>query len=104
MTKRSLEDWVEYIQSLHHRQMDLSLERVREVHKRLLPQGFCSKVITIAGTNGKGSTAELLASMYQQAGYCVGKYTSPHLVSFNERTNINGQAVSDSSYWNRLKM
>ena len=95
--QRSVEQWVQYIQGLHHRQIDLSLERVRDVYKRLLPDGLASKVITLAGTNGKGSTAELLASIYRQAGYRVGKYTSPHLVSFNERTVINGEAVTDKS-------
>ena len=93
---RSLTDWVDYIQTLHARTMDLSLERVAEVYQRLYPDGVHYPVITIAGTNGKGSTAELLASIYRQAGLRVGKYTSPHLVSFTERYNIQGQPVAET--------
>ena len=76
---RSLVEWVDYIQTLHHREIELSLERVREVFLRMYPDGVPYKVISLAGTNGKGSTAELLASIYHQAGYKVGKFTSPHL-------------------------
>lgn len=94
--RRTLPEWVDYIQTLHHRQIDLSLERVDLVYRRLAPEGVPFKVISIAGTNGKGSTAELLASIYRSSGYKVGKYTSPHLVAFNERININGCSVSDS--------
>ncbi len=96
-SSRTLEQWVDYIQGLHHRQIELSLDRVRDVYLRLLPNGLRCKVITISGTNGKGSTAELLASIYRQGTYRVGKYTSPHLVAFNERININGEPVDDLS-------
>jgi len=92
---RSLAQWVEYIQTLHHREIELSLERVREVFLRMYPNGLPYKVISLSGTNGKGSTAELLASIYNQAGYKVGKFTSPHLVHFNERFNLNGDSVDD---------
>ncbi len=91
----TIEDWVEYIQSLHVREIDLSLDRVKEVYQRLRPKGLVYKVITVAGTNGKGSTCELLASIYQAAGYVTGKYTSPHIELFNERFNINRQDASD---------
>ena len=87
--------WVEYIQTLHPREIELTLERVRKVYMRLYPDGMRCKVISVSGTNGKGSTAELCASIYRQAGYQVGKFTSPHLVYFNERVNINGAAVGD---------
>ncbi len=93
---KSLPEWIDYIQTLHARSIDLSLERVRQVYQLLYPEGVSSTVITIAGTNGKGSTAEMLASIYSGAGYSVGKYTSPHLVRFNERYEINRQAVVDS--------
>ena len=94
---RSLHEWVDYIQTLHHREIELSLDRVREVYLRLYPAGLQYKVLSLAGTNGKGSTAELLASIYRQAGYKVGKFTSPHLVHFNERFNLNGDSVDDQS-------
>lgn len=91
----AVEGWVEYIQTLHAREIDLSLERTNQVYRRLLPHGIEATVIAVAGTNGKGSTAELISSCYRSAGYRVGKYTSPHLLRFNERIEINGQAVND---------
>lgn len=97
MKHRDLSAWLEYIQGLHVRSIDLSLERVKEIYRKLYPQGIEAKVITIAGTNGKGSSAELIASIYATAGYSVGKYTSPHLVEFNERFEINRAPVSDES-------
>lgn len=93
--QRSLDQWVDYIQTLHHREIELSLERVREVYLRLYPAGLSYKIINLSGTNGKGSTAELLASIYRQAGYRVGKFTSPHLVRFNERFNLDGESIDD---------
>jgi dihydrofolate synthase/folylpolyglutamate synthase len=93
---RTVADWVEYTQTLHAREIDLSLDRVKEVYHRLIADNLGFKVISVAGTNGKGSTAELLASIYRAAGYRVGKYTSPHLTCFNERIEIQGQAISDA--------
>lgn len=95
LDEMSLDQWVEYIQTLHVREIELSLERVRDVYLRLYPDGMRCKIISLSGTNGKGSTAELCASIYRQAGYCVGKFTSPHLVHFNERININGDPVNE---------
>jgi dihydrofolate synthase/folylpolyglutamate synthase len=100
---RSLAQWVDYIQTLHHREIELSLERVREVFLRMYPNGLPYKIISLSGTNGKGSTAELLASIYNQAGYKVGKFTSPHLVRFNERFNLNGESVDDQSLLNAFE-
>lgn len=92
----NVNQWVDYIQTLHQREIELSLERVREVYQTLYPSAMKCKIICLSGTNGKGSTAELCASIYRQAGYKVGKFTSPHLVDFNERINLNGMAVSDA--------
>lgn len=97
MHKKSLNDWVEYIQTLHVREIDLSLERVRTVYQQLLPEGVSYRVISVAGTNGKGSTCECIASIYRKAGYSVAKYSSPHLVSFTERFNVNGNDVSEKA-------
>ena len=94
---RSLDSWVDYIQTLHFREIDLSLERVRAVYTRLYPKGLPYRVISLSGTNGKGSTAELLASIYHQAHYRVGKFSSPHLVRFNERFDLNGESVDNES-------
>lgn len=106
MTK-TLDAWIEYIQTLHAREIDLSLDRVNEVHQRLRPEGVSFKLITVAGTNGKGSTCELLASIYNAAGYTTGKYTSPHIQLFNERFSINRNNVSDQELlevFNRVEL
>jgi len=92
---KTIEAWLEYIQGLHAREIDLSLERVREVYNKLRPQGLDFKVVTVAGTNGKGSTCEILASIYRSADFKTGKYTSPHVLSYNERFEINRKQVSD---------
>jgi len=95
--------WVDYIQTLHAREIELGLDRVREVFVRLVPEGVGFTVIGVAGTNGKGSTSELLRSVYHEAGYRVGKYTSPHILSFNERINIDGYPVSDGDLLGAFK-
>lgn len=92
----SVDEWVDYIQTLHAREIELSLERVRHVYQALCPQGAPFKVVSVAGTNGKGSTTEILSSIYRASGVKAGKFTSPHLVDFNERFNINGVDVSDA--------
>ena len=99
----TVSQWVDYIQTLHVREIDLSLDRVKQVYQTLYPQGVAFTVIGVAGTNGKGSVAELLASIYRQSTYAVGKYTSPHLLNFNERININGQDVSDRALINAFE-
>lgn len=97
----SLSQWLNNIEALHPSEIDLGLERVAEVAHRLsLPQAMAScTVITIAGTNGKGScvaTLEaLLAQHSEQPSY--GAFTSPHFIDYNERIKSNGIAVSDDS-------
>jgi dihydrofolate synthase/folylpolyglutamate synthase len=93
---RTLEQWLAYQQGTHGQSIDLSLERVREVAARLglLPK-HCPAVI-VAGTNGKGSTATTLAALLQSCGQSVGLFTSPHLLRYNERVQVNGAQVSDA--------
>lgn len=93
---RSLAQWVEYIQILHPRSIDLSLERVAKVWDKFKPVEM-PPVIAIAGTNGKGSSVSMLDSVYRHAGYRTGTFTSPHLVWFNERICLNNIPVSDDS-------
>ena len=89
-----LEQWLEHIQQQHWRTIDLKLDRIAEVWKKL--NGKASDiVITVAGTNGKGSSVAMLASCLQQAGLKTGSYTSPHLVRYNERVCIDSKPVSD---------
>ena len=91
---RDLADWLTYIESLHPKSIAMGLQRVNQVIKRLkLYPDF--KIITVAGTNGKGSTCATLENIYLNAGYKVGCYTSPHLMRYNERVRVNGQEVED---------
>ncbi|MEE9446783.1 MAG: bifunctional tetrahydrofolate synthase/dihydrofolate synthase, partial [Arenicellales bacterium] len=93
---RTLPEWIDYIQTLHARTIDLGLARVEAVWQRIKPENLPT-VITIAGTNGKGSSVSMLESVYQKAGYQTGTYTSPHLVHFNERVRINNISVDDAT-------
>jgi len=94
LADQSLDHWLARVESLHPRAIELGLERVRTVAERL-SLALTPVVITVAGTNGKGSTCAMLESILLAAGYRVGLYTSPHLVHFNERARINGVAVSN---------
>ena len=89
----TLEAWLARCERLHAKDVDLSLERVREVKQRLALQ-FSATVITVAGTNGKGSTCAMLEAIALAAGYRVGAYIKPHLVHFEERCRIGGQSVA----------
>ena len=80
---------------MHPSAIELGLERVTEVFKRLHPSLPSIPVITVAGTNGKGSSVALLESIYQNAGYQTGAYTSPHLLRYNERIHLKGEEVAD---------
>ena len=73
--------------------MDFSLSRITEVAKKLKINQINSKVFTVAGTNGKGSTVAILESILVESGYNVGSYTSPHIIEFNERIKINKTPV-----------
>ncbi|HEY4540875.1 MAG TPA: bifunctional tetrahydrofolate synthase/dihydrofolate synthase, partial [Noviherbaspirillum sp.] len=92
----SLADWLALLESRHPKLIDMGLERVAQVRDRL-GISFDCPVITVGGTNGKGSTCAMLESILLQAGYKVGVYTSPHLIDFNERVRLNGEAVSDQA-------
>jgi len=97
MLKRPLDDWLNYQQTLHSRGIDLGLERVRSVAQRLGEKILrpASVVITVGGTNGKGSTVAFLSSMLRANGLRIGCYTSPHLLRYNERIQIDGIEISD---------
>jgi dihydrofolate synthase / folylpolyglutamate synthase len=86
-TFETLAEWLEYCEKLHAKPIDMGLERVREVAKRMDIRFDCP-VITVAGTNGKGSTCAMAESILSQAGYKTGVFTSPHLVHFEERLRI----------------
>ncbi len=91
----TLQEWLDWQSTLHPREIELGLERIKTVWARLHPQPFPARVITVAGTNGKGSSAAYLEGILRAAGYRVGCYTSPHLLRYNERIRIDGSEVSD---------
>jgi dihydrofolate synthase / folylpolyglutamate synthase len=88
----SLSDWLAHCERLHPKTIELGLERVRTVAERLQLRFDCP-VVTVAGTNGKGSTCAMLEAIALQAGYRPGVYTSPHLVHFEERCRVGGEIV-----------
>jgi len=88
----TLQDWLAHCERLHPKTIELGLERSRTVADRM-GLAFDCPVITVAGTNGKGSTCAMLEAVAQQAGYRTGVYTSPHLVHFEERCRIHGETV-----------
>lgn len=88
----SLAEWLEAIERLHPRNIEMGLERVRTVRDRLGIRFGCPVVI-VGGTNGKGSTCAMMQAIWQKAGYRVGLYSSPHIHHFEERVRIDGQAV-----------
>ena len=94
---KTLNDWLAHCERLHPTTIELGLDRVRAVADRL-NEGrglrFGGPVITVAGTNGKGSTCAMLEAILLQAGYRTGVYTSPHLVHFEERCRIRGESVN----------
>ncbi|MCU7915565.1 MAG: bifunctional tetrahydrofolate synthase/dihydrofolate synthase [Candidatus Thiodiazotropha sp. (ex Gloverina cf. vestifex)] len=91
----TLDQWLDWQSTLHPQEIELGLERVADVWQRLKPDGLESLVITVAGTNGKGSCVAMLDSIYRKAGYRVGVYTSPHLIRYNERIKLDGKPVED---------
>jgi len=90
---QTLSEWLAHCEQLHPVTIDLGLDRVRTVAERMGIR-FACPVITVAGTNGKGSTCAMLESILMQAGYRTGVYTSPHLVHFQERLRLNGDPVN----------
>lgn len=89
-----LDDWLGWLETLSPHAIDLGLERVRKVLARL-NLGHEARVITVAGTNGKGSSVVMLEALLAASGESVASYTSPHLHVFNERIRVNGKAVTD---------
>lgn len=91
---RSLDQWLAYQTGLHPKAIDLGLDRLRSVLERLRWQKPEVPVITVAGTNGKGSVCAYIAAIMRAAGYRVGTFTSPHLLDYRERIRIHDRLVS----------
>jgi dihydrofolate synthase/folylpolyglutamate synthase len=95
MTARSLADWLSYLEQLHPSAIDMGLERSRQVAQKLGLSRPAPRVITVTGTNGKGSTCAFVASLLQAQGLKVGVYSSPHLLRYNERVQVQGVEATD---------
>lgn len=93
----TLAGWLAHLERLHPRTIELGLDRVRSVADRLNLLPPRAVTLTVAGTNGKGSSASLAAEIYRQAGYRVGRYLSPHLLRYNERVAIDGREATDDA-------
>ena len=91
----TLPEWLEYIEQQHPRSIELGLDRVRAVAARMGLEAPARRVITVGGTNGKGSTVALIRAIAEAAGLKVHAYTSPHLVRFNERIRLAGHLIED---------
>jgi len=96
-SQSSLNSWVDWLLHLHAEEIDLGLDRIRLVANAMHVTRPAPIVISVAGTNGKGSSVAMLASILKVSGYKVGTYTSPHILAFNERIQINGVPVDDQT-------
>lgn len=95
MRFNTLQQWLDWQAELHPSEIELGLERVSTVWSQLHSKKFPVPVISVAGTNGKGSCVAMLESIARAAGYRTGCYTSPHLVRYNERIRIDGEEATD---------
>jgi dihydrofolate synthase/folylpolyglutamate synthase len=93
----SLAQWLAWLETLHPKKIDLSLNRIRTILEVLGLDVPPFRVITVGGTNGKGSCVAFLSEIYARAGYRTGAFTSPHLIDFNERIAVNGRYASDQA-------
>lgn len=96
MSEWDLNHWLSSLESRHTQEIQLGLTRIKAVAKKLNLLAPDCKIITVAGTNGKGSTVTALETIYHTAGYRVGAYTSPHLLQFNERIRVNLKPIPDN--------
>jgi len=95
MGETSLKDWLSRLENSHPGEIELGLERVSAVAQNLDLFPLKAKVITVAGTNGKGSTIAAIESVMLAMGLAVGTYTSPHITSYNERIRLNGSCAEE---------
>lgn len=95
MTPTTLGDWLAYLEQLHPSAIDMGLDRSRQVAGQLGLTRPAPRVITVTGTNGKGSTCAFVAALLQAQGLKVGVYSSPHLLRYNERVKVQGVEATD---------
>ena len=103
-SSQSLDDWLSYLESIHSRSIDPGLDRMNAVAERMdLTPLKKSVIVTVTGTNGKGSVTNLLAAFLMDAGFSCNLYNSPHLLKFNERITVNGRMVSDEELFSAFE-
>lgn len=93
----TVDQWLQWLEAIHPTEIDLGLDRVLVVLRRLFPRKPSARIITVAGTNGKGTTVATVEKLLITAGRSTGAFTSPHLQSYNERVRLNGQVISDEA-------
>lgn len=92
---KTLSQWLTWQESCHTLEIDLGLERIQSVYSKLFPNGAPFTTITVAGTNGKGSTVAFIESVYLKTSFKVAKFTSPHILNYNERFMVDGSQATD---------
>ena len=92
---RTLDEWLQYLEQCHPSNIELGLDRVSAVAERLDISLSYSRIITVGGTNGKGSTVTMLCAILEAAGYSTCSYTSPHLLTYNERVRLGERLATD---------
>ncbi|MES2858427.1 MAG: bifunctional tetrahydrofolate synthase/dihydrofolate synthase [Pseudomonadota bacterium] len=93
---KPLADWLDYIERQHPKSIEMGLDRVRAVASRMGLKHPGKRVISVGGTNGKGSTVAFIEAIARAHGWKVGAYTSPHLLAYNERVRMDGKDASDA--------
>ncbi len=93
--ERTLDEWLSYLENIHSTEIDLGLTRIGKVAQRLAIDFSFAKVITVAGTNGKGTTCAFLENAFLLEGKSVAVYSSPHIERFNERLRLNKVDITD---------
>jgi dihydrofolate synthase/folylpolyglutamate synthase len=100
----TVNEWLEWQQTVHPLNIDFKLERILSVYEKLDVAKVAKKIITVAGTNGKGSTVSFLESILCKNNINVGTFTSPHILKYNERIKINGKEIDDESLLNVFEL
>jgi dihydrofolate synthase/folylpolyglutamate synthase len=100
----TVNEWLEWQQTVHPLNIDFKLERILSVYEKLDIPKVAKKIITVAGTNGKGSTVSFLESILCKNNLKVGTFTSPHILKYNERIKINGKDIDDESLLNVFEL
>ena len=100
----TVNEWLEWQQTVHPLNIDFKLERILSVYEKLDVPKVAKKIITVAGTNGKGSTVSFLESILCKNNLNVGTFTSPHILKYNERIKINGKDIDDESLLNVFEL